>query len=96
MSKEEIIRKAIEDISKLEENPWTIITRENCHEIPFGRILINDGNTWFGYLDEILIKRSDFLVTFMVAKGDKPEKITNSDYPLYWMKAPNSPSQYKD
>jgi hypothetical protein len=95
MSKEEIIKKAIEDISKLEENPWIEITRENCHEIPFGRILINDGNTWFAYLEEIKIKKTDFDVTFVVPKSDKIEKVSIGDYPLYWMTSPKDPSQYK-
>lgn len=95
MSKEEIIKKAIEDISKLEETPWIKITRENCHEIPFGRILINDGNTWFAYLEEVTIKKSDFNVTFVVPKSDKIEKVSIGDYPLYWMPSPKDPSQYK-
>ena len=96
MNTEDIIKKAIEDISKLEKNPWTRITRENCHEIPFGRILINDGSTWFAYLDEVVLKRSDFNVTFIVAKGDKPEKVSLQDFPLYWMEAPKGPERYKD
>jgi hypothetical protein len=97
MNTEDIIKKAIEDISKLEvENPWTRITRENCHEIPFGRILINDGNTWFAYLEEVIIKKGDFNVTFVVAKSDKVEKVSRGDYPLYWMLAPKGPEQYKN
>jgi hypothetical protein len=96
MSTEEIIKKAVEDISKQEENPWTRITRDNCHQIPFGRILINDGTgSWFAYLEEVTIKQSDYNVTFIVAKSDKVEKVSIGDYPLYWMLAPKGPERYK-
>ena len=83
----EKLKASIEELENALRNDGWFSVSDTYKEIPFGQLLVYDGNKYIGYLQEVVISANmSPKVTFnIVGKTELETKIT------HWMPMPKNP-----